>query len=160
MQTFLENIIKFTFEKYYKVGVKYYDISYEFYLHMLNITAKYYLKRLKCNDIDNLQIQISTYCWGLMRYTDITREELTRLTNKEVSDLIYFLTIRDYEKIKKNKSLKFLILCERIVNVKYSKYSNRYKYLQYKSEQKKFEQNLYVKGEFEIMWNDLNKLFN
>ena len=109
---------------------------------------------------------VTLAAWGhdLIEDTGVTREELTERYGVEVSDLIWRVTNEPgvnrkarhdatHGKIKECPAAVFLKLCDRIANVEAGGKTNMYR-----KEWHEFKAALYTEGEFDVLWDTLEKL--
>ena len=165
-----DEIIKYAIETHYKAGNKYGEHEYDYHLNMVYIVANYYFKMFKFTAEEKQILKSVCFCHDLEEDAEVTREELRRKIGEEAEEIVWCVSgfghnrkernNDAFTKTSKNKKAKFAKLCDRIANVKNSKYSNKNLFKMYKKEHTEFRRWLYVKGEYDIIWKDLDNLFN
>jgi len=166
----MDEVIKYAIEAHYKAGNKYGEDDYDYHLNMVYIVAKHYFKIMNISPNKRIILGKAIWCHDLETDTTVTREELQKVIGEEAEDLVWSVSGFGYNrkernkdeinKTKKNRDSVFVKLCDRIANVKNSKHSNVNLFKMYKKEHTHFEESLYIKGEYDIMWKELNDLLN
>jgi guanosine-3',5'-bis(diphosphate) 3'-pyrophosphohydrolase len=96
--------------------------------------------------------------------TEVTREDVAKLFGEVVADLVWRLTdehgrnrvekkLRTYPKIRANDYAVLIKLCDRLVNV-----SGALKLGMYQAEYPEFKKQLYTRGKWTALWNELDRL--
>lgn len=165
----MDNVIKYAIEKHYKAGNRYGEHLYDYHLNSVQIVGKHYFRVLRIPKSEQIVLEKAIWCHDILTDTGESRENLRRLIGEEAEEIVWCVSgfgknrkERNKDEIRKTKTNRkavFVKLCDRIANVKKSKHSNKSLFKMYKKEHTKFKQTLYVKGEYDVMWKDLDDLF-
>lgn len=100
----------------------------------------------------------------------MTFNDVKDLLGEEIADIIYACTEEKgknrferhsqkfFDELKVNRLAVFIKLCDIMANVLYSMLKNSSMYEKYKEEFPNLKQQLYVPGEYDKLWEDLEKL--
>lgn len=178
---FTEDALKIDQFKYY---FKYYAISshfdvnhyygkddtllYSYHLQMA-VNVGYQFKPEIPED-DWTTVEAGLWSHDLIEDARRTYNDVKKELGEKVADISFALANTDgkdrseragdryYEKIRNTKYATFCKLCDRIANVKYSLQTKSSMADKYYKEQANFKKQLYVPGQYEAMWNLLDKM--
>ena len=146
-------IIAFAIDAHNKVNHSYNNYPYSLHLSMV---AMYATKFIDCLPF-NVHEDILDACWLHDTIEDcrLTYNDIVKISNLNVADLVYAVTNEKgknrkerandkyYEGIRNTPFAKFVKLCDRLANIKYSKDTNSNMYYKYKEEHEHFLKSLF-----------------
>ena len=141
------------------------DKPYSTHLEMVRKIAEKYKHHIPEKDRD--EVFSAIYEHDSLEDCPVTFEELSKLLNNRIATIVYAVSTGTgtrkerfndayYKKINDTEYAKFVKLCDRIGNVKQAVISGNDIYKMYKKESQYFKEMLYVKGEYEDMWEELD----
>jgi (p)ppGpp synthase/HD superfamily hydrolase len=158
---------EFAFNAHNLTNQLYNNHPYSFHLAMAVAVGEKFIHLIPIKDQDNVIAGI--YCHDLIEDTTTNYNDIKTTTNEMVAELAYACTNEKgrnrkerandkyYEGIRNTKYATFVKLCDRISNVEYSIQIDKMVAL-YRKEYEHFKKMLYVEGEYEEMWNELDIL--
>jgi len=165
----VDKIIKYAIEKHYRAGNKYGEHEYDYHLNMVYIEGKHYFKEMNIPSNECLVYSKAIWCHDILTDTGVSREELRKVIGGEAEDIVWCVSgfgnnrkernKNEINKTKNNRKAVFVKLCDRLANVKKSKHTNKNLFEMYKKEHTQFKKILYIKGEYDLMWENLSDLF-
>lgn len=117
-------------------------------------------------------IVTACYLHDILEDTSISYNKLKKEFGKTVADIVYDVTdelgktraekkAKTYPKIRNNKQAVIVKLCDRMVNIEFSKHDNGNKFKMYQEEHDSFREGLYDKEHrLDDMWDELAELLN
>lgn len=154
---------KFAFDKH--KDQKYGDMPYFWHLNCVESVLTSILFNVK-----NEVILSAALLHDVMEDCNVSKEEITQQFGEQVADLVLRLTDEraptrkerkalTYPKIRESKDAVMIKLADRIANV-HECLDNENKLKMYQKEHDLFKKALYVKGEFDFAWEELETLLN
>ena len=153
------------FEAHKAVNHLYNGEPYEVHLMLAQTTGAHFKHLIPEEDYLNVMAGILEH--DSIEDCGLTFNDIKNATNEMVAELAYACTNEKgrnraerandkyYEGIRNTKYATFVKLCDRIANVSYSLEKKSRMFDLYKKENAHFKKMLYVKGEYEEMWNFL-----
>lgn len=142
---------------------------YAFHLQMVAEAARTFSKAY---DPETREIIIAAaWCHDLIEDARETYNDVKKVLGEAVAEIVYALTNdkgrtrkeragdRYYAGIRQTQHATLVKLCDRIANVRQSKYTAGRMFEIYQKELPAFRDQLYVKGELEEVWAELDRLF-
>lgn len=142
-------------------------LPYHAHLTYVVMTALRFIHNIE----QKLQEEVIQSCWlhDTNEDSGITYGEIKKHFGEFVANVVYAVTNekgkdrrekfeRTMPSLSKNRHAVFVKLCDKIANTSYSKMESSSMYDAYVSEYKQFKKFLYVKGEYEDMWNELDNI--
>jgi len=162
----IETVRRFAFYCHKNVNHLYDGRPYEVHLDMASDVGKKFIHLIPVKDRENVIGAI--YLHDVIEDTRKTYNDITKVTNKTIADIVYALTNEKgktrkerankkyYKSIRYTKYATFVKLCDRIANIEYSKEKNNSMFNTYVKENKLFVNSL-KKNWFErIFWKENN----
>lgn len=151
-------IIAFAIDAHNKVN-HHYD-NYPYSLH-LSMVAMYATKFIDCVP-DQIQEDVLSACWLHDTIEDcrLTYNDILKISNSNVANLVYAVTNEKgknrsqranenyYEGIRNTPFAKFVKLCDRLANIKYSDDTDSSMYHKYAQEHEHFLKSLFPDGNY------------
>lgn len=169
MKNLIEKSRKYAFDCHSTINQLYDDHPYSYHLEMVVDCAKKYIYYIPINKRD---IVISgCYVHDVIEDCKINWKSVMKETNFEISILSRVLATGEgtrkerfsddyYNGIKNTKYATFVKLCDRIANVQQGLINKNPVLNMYKKEHEHFKEMLYVAGEYEDMWKELDDLLS
>lgn len=142
------------------------DLPYSFHLKMVVAVGKRYLYLLPKETWSDVILALAGH--DLIEDARLTYNDVVSFFNKRVGDIIYSCTelrghtrgerhgLEFIELLKKEKLGKFVKLCDIIANSTYSRVMGSSMFKKYQKELPKLKEELYVEGEYEDLWKELD----
>lgn len=118
------------------------------------------------------QEKVITASWlhDIMEDNGISYNEIKKIFGKDVAEIVYCVTnesgrdrhekaLKTHPKTATNRLAVFVKLADRLANSTYSKLNSNSMYENYRKEFGLFEQQLYIPGEYESMWERLKSIY-
>lgn len=162
----IETARRYAFYCHKSVNHLYDDKPYEVHLDMVGENAKKFIHLIPSKDREN--VIGAAYTHDVIEDTRKTYNDVLKVTNKVIANLVYALTnekgknrkeranSKYYRGIRKTKYATFIKLCDRIANVEYSKLKKNLMFEAYKKEHKNFVKSLKKKWWEKLFWKENN----
>ncbi len=119
---------------------------------------------------DHEKVIIASWLHDLMEDNGISYNEIKKIFGKDVAEIVYCVTnesgrdrhekaLKTYPKTATNRLAVFVKLADRLANSTYSQLNGSSMYEKYRKEYGLFEQQLYIPGEYESMWEKLKSIY-
>ena len=131
-----------------------YDIYLPYEFHLRMVVGVYEQFKHLVEDVKRDEVKLACFGHDLIEDTRVTYNDVKEILGYEVADLVYALTNEKgknrkerandkyYEGIRNLKYASFIKMCDRIVNVQYSKMSRSRMFEMYKKENEEFTKKL------------------
>lgn len=166
-------ILDFIFTRHDVICNQKYDtrLPYSFHLNSVMCQVDRFLTTSFSENLRDIHpnLKIAAAGHDLIEDARMTYHDIKNITNKEVADIIYACTDekgksrkerhsqRFFDELKQNRLAVYVKLCDIIANVLYSKLTNSSMFDKYKEEYPNLKGHLYIKDEYEVLWNSLHK---
>lgn len=146
------------------------SLPYSFHLESVYSIATKYLKLIPKDKYDI--VFAAAYGHDLIEDARMSYNDVVRLVGKESANIIYCCTeekgknreerhsSKFFMELRKNRLAVYVKLCDIMANVLFSIITNSSMFNKYKSEFPMVKTYLYEEGEYDKIWEDLEKLFS
>jgi len=149
-----------------------YDGQYPYAFH-LEMVANAALPFIQDEDAASRELILAgCWCHDLIEDARQSYNDVKQALGEAVAEIAYALTnekgrsraeranARYYTGIRNTRHATLVKLCDRIANVQYSKAQGGRAWIRYREEQPHFRASLYVPGQYEAAWAELEQLFD
>lgn len=168
MENLVKKVKEYATSRHNSVNQQYGNEPYSFHLDMVATFARKF-QHLIADDKKELVVA-GAWAHDLIEDTRVTYNDLGKIFGWELAEIVFCCTEQrgrnraerhgdDYYKLLSENPLgKFVKLCDICANFSNSKRTGNSMYMKYRKELPRVKEKLYVKGEYEEIWNYLNSL--